>query len=266
MGRGHVTVGAAMWAGAVVAAAPVIQSNPALAPVASVPAAALILVGTAPVMGASLLPDIDHTNGTISNSMGWFTKVLTKIVSVISGGHRQATHGLWFWILVTGLAFGVHQGSLRAPQVGQGDSTAAHVWSWAVEHGNLLTFFMLTAFGQRALGAKWVNAVFSKVWRSQSGAVLRAMFFVEAAILTWIAMAVFPEPEQWIWLPFAVSIGHFSHLVADSLTTARVQWFWPSERKFGLPLIGDAGSVRETYFSIALTILYVLAVVRAISL
>lgn len=265
MGRGHVTVGATMWAGAVLAAAPHVD-HPTLAPLAGTSVAALILVGTAPVMGASLLPDVDHTNGTISNSMGWFTKLLTRVVSTLSGGHRQATHGLWFWLLITGLAFGIHQASLRAPELPVDASSAERAWAWAVEHGNLLTFFVLTAFGQRALGAKWVNAIFAKVWRSQSGAVLRAMFFVEAAILTWVATIVFPDPAQWVWLPFAVSIGHLSHLVADSLTTARVQWLWPSQRKFGVPLIGDAGSVRETYLSLALSALYVLAVVKAFTL
>lgn len=258
-------MGATMWAGAVIAAVPYTDTT-MLAPAATSSIAGLVLLGSAPVMGAALLPDIDHTNGTIANSMGWFTKLLTKVVSVISGGHRQATHGIWFWILVTALAFGVHTASLNAPVADPTQGTVVQAWAWIVQRGDLLTFFVLTAFGQRALGAKWLHAVVAKVWRASTGVVVRALFFAEAAVLTAAATWMWPDPEQWIWLPFAVSIGHLSHLVADTLTTAGVRWWWPSRKTLRLPVIGDAGSARETIFSIGLGLLFVLAVVRALSL
>lgn len=263
MGRGHATTGALMWAGASLAAVPYLDT-PLLAPVASAPLVALVVLGAAPVSGASLIPDIDHTNGTIANSMGSFTKLLTKVVSVISGGHRQATHGIWFWFLMTGLAFGIHFAAVAGPDPSASAGAVMAAWSWVVTHGDLLTFFVLTAFGQRALGAKWLNKILAKVWRSATGAMVRVVFFVEAALLTGLAMWVWPEPEQWIWLPFAVSIGHFSHLVADSLTTAGVQWLWPSRKTVRLPIVGDAGSKRETWLSLAFGVGFVALAVRAL--
>lgn len=265
MGRGHAATGAAMWAGACIASVPLLD-QPLLAPVTAAPLVALLVLGAAPVTGASLLPDIDHTNGTIANSMGSFTKLLTKVVSVISGGHRQATHGIWFWFLITGLAFGIHFGAVSAPEAAASQGAVMDAWSWIVSHGDLLTFFVLTAFGQRALGAKWLNKLLAKVWRSATGAMVRVVFFVEAAILTGLAAWVWPEPEQWIWLPFAVSVGHFSHLVADSLTTAGVRWWWPSQKTLRIPVIGDAGSSRETILSIVLWVVFVVAALRAVTM
>ena len=259
MGNGHATTGAAMWAGTVVLAAPHLAGIPMAAPLTTatiVPIAALAILGAAPVTGASVFPDIDHTNGTIANSMGSVTKLLTKIVSVISGGHRQATHGIWFWAVVTAAAFSVHFAAVNAPSRPDDGGAVGAGWSWFVAHGDLFLFFMLTAFGQRALGAKWLNKVLGKVWRGATRHVVGGVFFLEAALLTVLAALVWPQPEQWIWLPVAISVGHLSHLIADTMTTAGVMWLWPKQTTLRVPIIGDAGSVRETIWSAVVGVLF----------
>lgn len=265
MGRGHATTGAAMWGGAVLATAPMFADYDITSPLAAVPLVALVALGAAPVAGASLIPDIDHTNGTIANSMGAVTKALTKAVSVLSGGHRQATHGIWFWFVVTLAAFSVHFAAVNAPAVPADGNAAGTAWAWIVEHGNLLTFFMLTAFGQRALGAKWLNKVLSKAYRGATSKMVRIVFFLEAALLTALAAWVWQEPEQWIWLPFAVSIGHLSHLIADSMTTAGVMWLWPRQRTFRVAIIGDAGSARETIWASAVGAVFIACIAVALT-
>lgn len=259
MGSGHATTGAAMWAGACVAATPLLGTDLLAPVVATAPLAALIIVGAAPVAGASLIPDIDHTNGTIANSMGTPTKILTKAVSLLSGGHRQATHGIWFWILVTMFAFSMHFAAVNAPAKPVDGSLLGTVVHLVVSHADWLTFFMLTAFGQRALGAKWLKKLMSRVWRGSTGVMVRMVFFLEAGIITAVAAVVWPEPEQWIWLPFAVSIGHLSHLIADTLTTAGVMWGWPSQKVTRFAIIGNAGSGREAIWSAGMGVLFMLA-------
>lgn len=254
-----------MWAGVAVAAAPVITSHAQLAPVTAAPLLALVTVGALPVMGAALIPDVDHTNGTIAHSMGSVTKLVTKVVSVISGGHRQATHGLWFWLVTTLAAFSVHTAAVHAPARPADHSLVGSGWSWVVAHGDLLTFFVLTAFGQRALGAKWLNKAFAKVWHSMTGPAVGVLFFLEAGLATGLAALVWRTPQSWVWLPFAVSVGHLSHLIADTMTTAGVMWLWPSQKILRVPIIGDAGSVRETIWSAVVWVGYAAACVYAVA-
>jgi membrane-bound metal-dependent hydrolase YbcI (DUF457 family) len=167
--------------------------------------------------------------------------------------------------VMTLAAFGIHFAALSAPGQPADGGAVGVAWSWVVEHGDLLTFFLLTAFGQRALGAKWLNKALAKVWKSSTGPMVRLAFFIEAAILTGAAAWMWPNPEQWMWLPFAVSIGHFSHLIADTLTTAGVMWLWPSQKTLRFPIIGDAGSGRETVFSFVLGAVFIGCAVFAVT-
>lgn len=252
MGAGHVAVGTAAWAGTLLTVGPVLGVDPSLE---------LMLIGALPVAGAALLPDLDHTNGTIANSMGFVTKTVTRVVSVVSGGHRQATHGLWFWLLVTLAAFGVHLASVNGPTLPADPTPLQSLWGWIVPRGDLLTFFVLTAFGMRAVGAKWLNKIMAKVWKGSTRLMGGAVFFAQAAIMTAVAGVLWPDPAQWAWLPVAVSVGHLSHLVADTLTTAGVPWLYPKEKVVRLPILGKAGSGREAILTAALGMGYVIAVV-----
>jgi membrane-bound metal-dependent hydrolase YbcI (DUF457 family) len=88
MGRSHAATGAA----AVVLVAPH-QPWPVLAAAATVGAA------------AALLPDLDIESSTVSNSLGPVTRLLSRVVALVSGGHRGGTHSLLALVLVTYTTF-----------------------------------------------------------------------------------------------------------------------------------------------------------------
>src|SRR6266487_963532 len=96
MARSHALLGAAGW----LAAAPVVSD--AIHQPLDLPALA---ASTLVCAGAALLPDLDHHDGLIANSLGPPTRLLARGVAAISGGHRHATHSLLFGLLAGGLAW-----------------------------------------------------------------------------------------------------------------------------------------------------------------
>ncbi|HEX7461737.1 MAG TPA: metal-dependent hydrolase, partial [Dermatophilaceae bacterium] len=43
---------------------------------------------------AALLPDLDIESSTVSNSLGPVTRLISRVVALVSGGHREGTHSL----------------------------------------------------------------------------------------------------------------------------------------------------------------------------
>lgn len=218
MGRGHAVLGIATWclaAPAVVGA----TGNPI--------SAQTLLLGAVPVAGAALIPDIDHPNASIANSGGPITKGIAQAVGAITGGHREGTHQLWFFALVVAAAFAT---------VGVGNMYAALGW-----------YFVLSAFGAQALAKSALHKEFNRKWKAKTGIFAKAYCWAFAAVATCLASLVYGlgEPGRWWWLPWAVAIGHASHLLGDSLTTAGLNLGWPVPRKVRFPVLGDAGSQRE---------------------
>lgn len=268
MGKGHAATGAALWGAGIITLAVTdtpVSDSPLLTG-ASV--FALVTLGSFPVHGASLIPDIDHTNGTIAHSMGWPTKMLTKIVSALAGGHRQATHRIWFWLFVTAAAFGAYYASLQAPPLDPNAPLLEQAGPWLLQHISLVLFFIFTMFGQRALGAKWLKKLMAVrlKGKGKAGSATRLTFMVEAAVLTYIAGIVWPTPESWLWLPIAISVGHLSHLFADSLTTQGIYPFRDGGAKWRWPIIGDAGSGRESQWVVVMVAVYCATIALAISI
>ena len=103
MGRSHTAIGAA----AVVIVAPH-QPWPVLATTATLGAA------------VALLPDLDIDTSMASNSLGPITRMLSRGVAWIAGGHRGGTHSLLALALVTYAAWSAHVPGpyLRAIAVG----------------------------------------------------------------------------------------------------------------------------------------------------
>ena len=96
MGRTHATSGAVAF----------LALAPALDTYGIVPATPVTIVaGTLAAAGAALLPDLDHEHATVAQSLGFVTRSLTKIVSKISGGHRNGTHSLLGAVLFTALSW-----------------------------------------------------------------------------------------------------------------------------------------------------------------
>jgi membrane-bound metal-dependent hydrolase YbcI (DUF457 family) len=174
-----------------------------------------LVLGALITAGAALLPDIDHPNGTIAQSLGPVSNVLAKGVSVVSGGHRKGTHGLLF-ILLAGWA------------------------TWAGVHhlGRYFTLsmiFVMLAFGVRALHltpkGDSLRAYGMCVLLAGGGTVLMDR---------WL-------PDAPYWLPFAIGLGTLIHIVGDCLTDRGCPLLWPLKPRLALPIISRTGNKVETW-------------------
>jgi membrane-bound metal-dependent hydrolase YbcI (DUF457 family) len=175
-----------------------------------------ILIGTVLCAGAALLPDLDHHDGTIANFLGPFSKMLCRFVAWISGGHRHATHSIFFIALVTA-----------------GSWAGVHYLGRYFTLG--LTFFLL-AMAVRALNLcppghgthAWVTIV------------------AEAAIGTLVIDRWMPSEPM--WLPYAVGLGALAHLLGDCLTKEGCPLLWPHRNRYEIVLIKRSGNDVETKF------------------
>jgi membrane-bound metal-dependent hydrolase YbcI (DUF457 family) len=65
-------------------------------------------VGTVTSAAFALLPDIDEPGSTVSRKLGPISRGFSEMTRSLAGGHRQATHSLFFVavvLLLTRLAF-----------------------------------------------------------------------------------------------------------------------------------------------------------------
>jgi membrane-bound metal-dependent hydrolase YbcI (DUF457 family) len=228
MGGHHAACGAAAWV-AVTATAPFAFG---WYPVSY----AGVATGALMCAGAALLPDADHHDGTIANSLPPVSHWVCRGVGAVSGGHRHATHSLLGIAAFTGFA-------------------------WLMAHWRLHT----AAFGTVDLGAGVLAVLLSsyalKALKLLPGRRVRPWLFSLALA---VLVALF-SPTHWTWLPVAVGIGCTVHVLGDFLTTDGVPLLWPLQRRpprwwastnglndlwhrggnVAFPVLGDAGSWRE---------------------
>lgn len=210
LGHSHSTSGALAWSAAAAAL-----------PAAYWPAhihlrISDVLLGTFVTAGAALLPDLDHPEGTISHFFGPVSHQFCRLVSWVSGGHRHATHSLFFVALTT-------------------------VGTWAGGHylGRAFTLslvYILLSLAIRALHlcppGKGIHSWGVVVLLAAGGTFLM---------------------DQWIgsdppWLAFAVGLGTLVHLAGDCLTERGCPLLWPIQTHMGIPLIKHTGEKLETVF------------------
>lgn len=236
MGVGHALLGTATWAVGATTVLPYFGIDPT---------PQVLILGAFPIAGAALRPDIDHPSATMANSGGVITKTIAKATNAVSGGHREGTHRLWF--LFACLAF---------------DLAILSVFgAW----GALALFFLYTAFGAQALASTPLYARMNRRWKKHTGLFAKLWCWAVAAVVTAAAYFVFPGGNitDWWWLAVALFMGHASHLVGDSLTTDG--WEWTQGHKIRLPILGDAGSSRETLFGTGLAAVTILFMIISVS-
>lgn len=236
MGVGHALLGTATWA---------VTATTVLPWVGIEPIPAVLILGTFPVAGAALRPDIDHPSATMANSGGFITKTIAQVANGLSGGHREGTHRLWF--LFACLAFD------------------AAVLSLGGVYGALVLFGLYTAFGAQALAKTPLYARMNRKWKKHTGLFAKLWCWAVALVVTGAAYLIFPggDIRQWWWLAVALFLGHASHLLGDALTTDG--WEWAQGHKLRLPILGDAGSSREVLFSSALGVVAVVFMVASLT-
>ena len=238
MGVTHATSGAAVWI-ATTGLLPLLSTGIHPLP------ASTVLAGSIVAAGAALLPDIDHHSATIAHSVPVLGRLVAGAAGTLSGGHRHGFHapvvlvGVWF--LFSWLS----------------------TWNWELPGGRTvaagvgLTALALCCFGMKARG---YVSTWPRSW------LIGALFAVTVLLMT-------PEGEGSQWLPLAVTLGYATHLVGDVLTTGGLpvlgplvvkppRWWrgipvlsdvWKSNGYVAVPLLGDAGSLREKLLGAVMT-------------
>ncbi|MFS0702056.1 metal-dependent hydrolase [Cellulomonas sp. 179-A 4D5 NHS] len=237
MGANHAATGAAAWFA-------VAGSGPLMLGWYPVHSSGL-LIGAAVCAGAAMLPDADHHAGTISHSLPPLSRLVTRGVAHVSGGHRHGTHSL-LGILVFA-ALGALLGAVRVP---------SPVGTLAVGAG--VISLLLVAYAAKALRMT-SDATWLRSWLLATG--------VAAAITVF-------APEDPTWLAVCVGLGAAVHVLGDALTTGGVPLLWPwtpdpprwwAENRVlrrvwqrngwgGVPVLGRTGSVREWLLAVPVSL------------
>lgn len=166
--------------------------------------------------GAALLPDLDHRDGLIANSLGLPTRLLARGVATISGGHRHATHSLLFGLLAGGLAWALVR--------------------YAGRPAMLLLALLCAAFALR--GVHLSDPVSERRLHWAPVALLAgAVTYVEARYL----------PGAWHWMPIAIAVGCWLHVVGDLLTPEGVALLWPWRERVAIPVLDHTNDWTETF-------------------
>lgn len=236
MGFTHATSGTAAWL-AVTAALPALGTG--ILPLTP----AGVLSGAMVCAGAALLPDADHKSATIAHSVPIVGPLVTDAIGDASGGHRHGAHTLLAAAVVTAGAVAIGRWQVDVPLIGQS------ALGPAIATVALITF----AAKARDLVRHWRTA-----WAL--GLLAALVVFVYAA-------------DSSVWFPLAIGLGYVVHLAGDALTVGGIPgllwpirirpplWWrrtnvlndiWKQNGYIALPLLGNAGSVREYVFAILL--------------
>jgi membrane-bound metal-dependent hydrolase YbcI (DUF457 family) len=196
-----------------------------------------VVTGALVTAGAALLPDADHSRATIANSLPPLSNLLCNGIGRISGGHRHGTHSLLGILAFIATAW------------------VAGLWTAGTEAfgtiypGAGLLTVLLVSFAAKAL-----KIIPDSLRKSPWAVGLAAGAFVTAF-----------APDEQFWFPIAVGIGVVIHIAGDLLTTGgcnllyplrirpprvlaslpAVTWMWKKNGHFSVPVLGNAGSVRE---------------------
>lgn len=248
MGGHHAVCGAVAWVTLTSTAPYTIGLHP-MPPVS-------VLIGALVTAGAALLPDVDHHNATIANSGGLATQAIANVAEAASGGHRHGLHSLLAVAGFTALSWGAQFWHATVPMLG-----------W-IPLGSALLLLALVAFASRAL-------------KLSRGGALKLWF--TAAVVT-VAVLRF-APQQLAWLPLSVLIGVVVHLLGDFMTTGGLPLLWPWVPKppksvefmpvlrriwapsgyVAVPVLGNAGSLREWLLCGALSLYLLYGLVATVA-
>ncbi|UGT62075.1 metal-dependent hydrolase [Nocardia asteroides] len=216
LGHSHATSGALGWSAAAAALPVSVLTYPVIDVVGDHHLGTVdLLLGVFLTAGAALLPDMDHPDGTIANTLGPVSELFCTVVSWIAGGHRKATHS-FFFVALAGIG----------------------TWAGMTYLGRPFTLglvFVLLALAVRALHlcppGKGIRA-----W----GTVLALALGGTFAMTHWISDA----PP---WLPFCVALGCLVHILGDCLTDRGCPLLWPYRKRLGIEIISRTGNKVETW-------------------
>lgn len=244
MGTGHAASGAAAWVAVTITAD---SGFPALGWFPT--DAGSVLVGGLVCAGAALLPDADHHNATIAHSVPGAGSVAAGAIGAVTGGHRKGMHSLLAVAGIVWLAYWLATLTVEPSW-----------WGGApLQVGSAAAVMACVTFAVKVLK------------------VTKSWFMAWLAGATVAAIVLFFAPSEFTWLPVCIGLGYVVHLLGDALTVQGVPFFWPlrinpprivsntpilnkiwlPRGAVAIPLLGNAGSWRETLLFYVL-IIYVL--------
>lgn len=236
MGINHATSGSAVWL-ATTATLPALGTD--LFPLAP----AGVLAGTLVCAGAALLPDADHRSATIAQSVPVLGRLVARSIEEETGGHRHGAHTLLAALLVTVGAVLLGRVTTVIPVLG------------LVPLGPAVATIALICFAVKARGLvqRWTTA-----WLLGAASAVAVLVFA---------------PDTHVWFPLAVGLGFVVHLAGDLLTvggipgllwpiqlrpprawrrTPGLRAIWKGNGFVAVPVLGNAGSLREHLLGAAL--------------
>jgi membrane-bound metal-dependent hydrolase YbcI (DUF457 family) len=179
-------------------------------------------IGTVTSAAFALLPDIDEPGSTVSRKLGFISEAISNVARSVSGGHRQATHSLFFAAIVGGLAYFAN----------------GHRWPMSIL---VVAAFLLA-----------LRMILPRVLRFSSVLLLLPL------VGGWWAYYHPLWPLSVLLLTTAG--GVVWHMIGDSLTVEGVPWLWlPFVRplknlRLSFPLIGHCGSERESLLAVLMSL------------
>jgi membrane-bound metal-dependent hydrolase YbcI (DUF457 family) len=256
MGAHHAACGAAAWVavttqfevglGSLAAAFPVLPDAVTIGLGLVDVSPVGVLTGALVTAGAALLPDADHHSATIANSLPPLSNILCDGIGRISGGHRHGTHSLIGIAGFVAVAWVAGLWTLETESFG------------TVYPGAGLLTVLLVAFAAKAL-----KIIPDTMRRSPWAVGLTVGAFITAF-----------APEEQFWFPIATGLGVIVHILGDMMTTGGcnliypfrirpprmlaslpvVGEMWKRNGHFAVPVLGNAGSIREWCFLVPVSL------------
>ncbi len=179
------------------------------------------LVPSLAVCGASVLPDIDEPDSSVSREFGFASRSFSRAVNKISGGHRKLTHSL----------LGV---------------------------GIVLLLLVPISFARDA-SAVMFGLLVATAWRVAIPRVLpfRKATFLLVGIGGGLADYRY-HPVSNHWFVLFVGLGWLVHMLGDFLTSGGIPLLYPRRDKSSFALFGNTGSWAESIFATCLYLAFFL--------
>lgn len=196
-----------------------------------------VLAGALVCAGAALLPDADHRQASIAQSLPPVSNLMCAGIGRVAGGHRNGTHSLLGIAVFTVIAYALGVWEVHSPRWG-------------------------TVFPGAGLSAVLLIALALKALKFIPDAMRKLPWVVSIPAGAFVALFA---PEEQYWFVLAVLLGTVTHIVGDLLTVGGCNLLWPlrlrAPRKLrrltllrqiwrpsgrlALPVLGVAGSWRE---------------------
>jgi len=226
MGRGHATMGVAAWVSCTMPGSPLQPLMPQAfqQAVGHGPSSQVWMACTSlAVAGLAMIPDLDHPTGggTVGHSIPVAGAAASDVVRVLSGGkHRGFSHWLLFAAAMGWLAWLAAMYPARTPV---GDVFWGLGLIAALALTSALNVFGVPG-GRPAHVLAGLAAGAAVAWFNPAGPMLAAVMVGGACVV---------------------------HMAGDTLTKEGNPWLGPFPWHLAIPLVGRAGSVRESVLTLA---------------